>query len=101
MALDFNVSPYHDDFDQKKNFYRILFKPKKAVQARELTQLQTILQKQIEAHGSNIFKNGSIVSGGRSHRTNGIFLKLAAGNVDVFNGQKIIGSTSEIGRAHV
>ena len=47
MTLNFNVSPYYDDFDPTKNFHRILFKPGVAVQARELTQAQTILQNQI------------------------------------------------------
>jgi uncharacterized alkaline shock family protein YloU len=60
---DLNVDPYFDDFDLEKQFYRVLFKPSYAVQARELTQLQTILQNQIEQFGDNIFKEGSIVKG--------------------------------------
>jgi hypothetical protein len=59
--LDFNTEPYNDDFDENNKFYRILFRPSFAVQARELTQLQTILQKQIAYHGSHIFKQGSMV----------------------------------------
>jgi hypothetical protein len=45
MALNtnFNVNPYYDDFDEDKLFLRMLFKPGYAVQARELTQLQTLL----------------------------------------------------------
>jgi hypothetical protein len=54
---------YFDDYDEDKKFYRILFRPSTAVQARELTQLQTILQKQIQRHGDNIFKDGSVVDG--------------------------------------
>lgn len=57
--------PYYDDFDETKNFHRILFRPGYAVQARELTQLQTILQNQIERFGNHIFKNGSLVLGGQ------------------------------------
>ena len=53
--------PYHDDYDETKNFYRVLFKPGRAVQARELTQMQTLIQGQIERFGKNIFKEGSIV----------------------------------------
>ena len=45
---DFNVSPYYDDFTESKNFHRILFRPAFAVQARELTQSQTLVQNQIE-----------------------------------------------------
>ena len=65
MGLDtnFNQDPYHDDYDADKDFHRILFKPGVAVQARELTQLQTILQNQIERFGDNILKEGTIVKG--------------------------------------
>ena len=65
MSLYFNVDPYYDDFDQTKNFHRILFKPGRAVQARELTQAQTILQDQITKFADNIFKQNSPVSGGQ------------------------------------
>jgi len=57
-------SPYYDDFDESKHFNRVLFKPGVAVQARELTQAQTILQNQIERFGRNIFKEGSLVTPG-------------------------------------
>jgi hypothetical protein len=65
MSVNLNVEPYFDDFDESKNFHRILFKPGVAVQARELTQLQTILQKQIERFGRHVFKNGSMVIPGQ------------------------------------
>lgn len=58
------VAPYYDDFNESKNFHRVLFRPGYAVQARELTQLQTILQNQIERFGRHIFENGSPVIGG-------------------------------------
>lgn len=63
LETDLNVSPYFDDYDEKKDFYKILFRPGVAVQARELNQLQTILQTQIERFGDNIFKRGTIISG--------------------------------------
>ena len=58
-----NVAPYFDDFDQAKEFYKILFKPSAAVQVRELNQMQSIFQNQIERFGSHVFKNGTIISG--------------------------------------
>lgn len=64
LKTDFNKSPYFDDFDETKNFHRVLFKPAVAVQARELTQLQTILQNQIERFGNNILVEGTIIQGG-------------------------------------
>lgn len=63
IKRDLNVAPYYDDFDIEKKYYRVLFKPGYAVQARELTQLQTILQNQIEQFGDNIFKEGSVIKG--------------------------------------
>ena len=65
MALqtDLNVFPYYDDYNANKNFYRVLFRPGVAVQARELNQLQSILQNQIERFGDNIFKRGTIIEG--------------------------------------
>lgn len=63
--LNFNVEPYRDDFDPNKHFHRILFKPGKAIQARELTQSQTILQDQISKFASHIFAQNSPVSGGQ------------------------------------
>ena len=58
---DLNISPYYDDFESDNNFYKVLFKPGFPVQARELTNLQSILQNQIEDFGSHMFKEGSIV----------------------------------------
>jgi hypothetical protein len=61
QKTDLNVSPYYDDFDETDNFQRTLFRPGFAIQARELTQLQSTLQNQIEKHGSHIFKEGAVV----------------------------------------
>lgn len=63
ISRDLNVDPYFEDFNLTKQFYRVLFKPSYAVQARELTQMQTILQNQIEQFGDNIYKEGSIIKG--------------------------------------
>ena len=63
INTNLNNAPYFDDYLENKKFYRILFKPGTSVQARELSQLQTILQRQISRFGSHVFKNGSIVDG--------------------------------------
>lgn len=60
---DFNRAPYWDDFDPSKGYQRILFKPGVAVQTRELNQLQSMLQNQVEKFGDNIFKRGTIIEG--------------------------------------
>jgi len=63
MAVDTSVSPYFDDFNDSKNYVRVLYKPGVAVQARELTQTQTILQNQIKSVGNFLFKDGAKVTG--------------------------------------
>lgn len=64
--LDFNTEPYNDDYDEAKKFYRILYRPSFAVQARELTQMQSILQNQIKRHGDAVFKQGAMVIPGQA-----------------------------------
>ena len=58
---DFNLSPYYDDFNESKKFHRILFRPSFAVQARELTQSQSILQNQVERISDHLFEKGAMV----------------------------------------
>ena len=106
ISTNFNVNPYYDDYDEDKKFLRLLYKPGYAVQARELTQAQTLLQKQVERFGNHIFKNGSIVTGGQVFLQDVVYMNLnsqyattdivAADFVD-----KIILSTDETKRGQV
>ena len=61
LSTNFNVDPYYDDFDETKDYHRILYRPGLAVQGRELTQMQTILQNQIDRFGESIYKEGSVI----------------------------------------
>ena len=61
FKTDLNVTPYYDDFDKSKNFQQILARPGYAVQARELTQMQTILKNQIERLGNFSLSDGTMV----------------------------------------
>ena len=54
ISTDLNVDPYYDDYNEEKNFHQILFRPGLAVQARELTQMQTLLQRQTSRFGSHV-----------------------------------------------
>jgi len=63
LTTDFNVDPYYDDFEEGKNFHRILYRPGLAVQARELTQMQTIQQNQLDRFAEHVFVEGSTVRG--------------------------------------
>ena len=64
-AALFNTDPYYDDYNENKKFLRFMFRPGYAVQARELTQLQTVIQSQIERFGNHIFAEGSMVLDGQ------------------------------------
>jgi len=88
MAIntDFNVDPYYDDYDEDKKFLRVLFKPGYAVQARELTQLQSILQKQVERFGNHVFQNGSVVTGGQTFLQDATYIKLDS----TYNGNDVV-----------
>ena len=65
MALDFSIEPFFDDYSEDDKYHKILFRPGYAVQARELSQLQTILQEQIRRHGDHIFREGAMVIPGQ------------------------------------
>lgn len=65
MPKNYNISPYYDDYDSLKNFLRILFNPSRAVQARELTQLQTILTNQKAQFANHFFTDGSKILGAK------------------------------------
>ena len=103
MSESFNNQPYYDDFDPTKNFHRILFKPGFAVQARELTQSQTILQDQVTKFADNIFKQNSPVTGGNvTTNLNCYYIKLqptysnSAIDVSLFNGLLITNADSSV-----
>lgn len=61
MTIDTNISPYFDDYKSGAGYHQILFKPGYAVQARELTQSQSMIRDQIAKFGDHIFKHGSVV----------------------------------------
>ena len=61
QKTNLSVPPYSDDFSVDKNFYRVLFRPGYSIQARELNNLQSILQNQIENYGKFQFKHGDLV----------------------------------------
>lgn len=86
QETNLNVSPYFDDFDINKDYYKVLFKPERPVQARELTTLQSILQNQIEQYGKHIFKEGSLVIPGQLKYENPLY---AVEIESTFNGSPI------------
>ena len=96
---DFNVSPYFDDFTEDKKFHRVMYRPAFAVQARELTTQQSILQNQIEKLGDSIYKHGSMVIPGEvTYDLNHFSIKLTSftGTLANFTGTTITGGTSGV-----
>ena len=84
--INLDTSPYFDDFDADKDYYKVLFKPGFPVQARELTTLQTILQNQISTFGEHFFKEGSmVIPGSITYNPNyyAVLLNVQQGGVDV------------------
>ncbi len=67
QETNLNVAPYFDDYNEPEiggkaqDYYKVLFKPGQAVQARELTTLQSMLQNQVEQFGNHFFKEGAKV----------------------------------------
>jgi hypothetical protein len=98
---DFNLSPYYDDYTESKKFHRILFRPAFAVQARELTQSQSILQNQIERMGDHFFEKGAMVIPGEiGYDLNYYAVKLASLDSGFtpsdFIGVEVTGGTSGV-----
>lgn len=85
VFADTKLKPYYNDFDESKNYYQILSRPEYAVQARELTQISTILQNQIERFGRHIFVDGSPVIGGQISTSSIVSLNLEStyANTDI------------------
>ncbi len=105
QKINLNASPYYDDFESDKNFYKVLYKPGFPVQARELTQLQSILQNQVENFGDHVFKEGSmVIPGGVGFDTQFSAVKLNITNFSIdisvyinnFLGKRIKGGESGI-----
>jgi len=63
LQTDLSRSPYFDDFNPKSSYYRVLWKPGSSVQTRELNQIQSMLQEQINKFGKSIYQEGSVIEG--------------------------------------
>ncbi len=64
--MDKNVSPYFDDGVEQfndKDYKDILFNPSLPLQARELTQTQTLISEQSKQNLDMIYRDGSVIDG--------------------------------------
>ena len=105
QQTNLNVSPYFDDFDANNDYHKVLFKPSYPIQARELNNLQSILQNQVEKFGQHFFKEGAKVIPGNTaynKRYYGIQLNNnykgipVSAYVDQLVGTKITGQSSGV-----
>lgn len=97
MTTNINNAPWNDDFSTDKDFHQILFKPGFPVQARELTQLQSILRDQVAKFGSHVFKHGSVVIPGNCNsELNVCYVKLQPTiiNIAALENKTVIGATT-------
>jgi hypothetical protein len=67
---------YRDDYSDSAGFHKILFNNGRAIQSRELNQLQTIIQTENSRLFSNVFTEGAIVSGAGFTGSENAFVKL-------------------------
>lgn len=75
--------PYNDDFHsvdpatgktpEEKNYLRILYKPGVSVQSRELNQMQSVIQSQIDKFGQGVFSDGASVIDGEKNFDDDIY----------------------------
>lgn len=96
-------SSYKDDFKDSDNYHRILFNSGRALQARELTQMQTIIQEEIARFGRNIFLEGASVNpGGPTITSDYEFIKLNTttnvlpSDITTLVGTEFTGQTSSV-----
>lgn len=102
-GVDFNTSPYFDDYDEDKKFVRVLYRPGRAIQARELTQMQTYQQAQVKRFAEYFFKQGALVSGCTIDlNVNVNYVKLQTNfglnevDVEDFDGKIVFGANSGV-----
>ena len=87
------LSVYNDDYRDSDHYHRILFNNGRALQARELTQSQTIIQKEIERIAKFMFTPGGLfnTSYGSSNSANDpisfVRVETLPVGYDVFVGQ--------------
>lgn len=80
--IDLSAAPYFDDYNKDKKYYKVLFRPGRAVQARELNQIQSVLQEQVARLGTSLFHQGSQILPADAQAvryfTNSVFAKIPA-----------------------
>ena len=71
------ANTYKDDYSDSDNYYKVLFNNGRALQQRELNQLQTIIQTDLKINSDFNYKHGQAAVGGATQvRNQSNFIKL-------------------------
>lgn len=89
--MKFDLAPYNDTYSKLDNYYKVLFKAGYNVQARELNEIQSVLQNQVASLGDHLFKNGSIISGCASSFVKYDYIIIENNNNNISSGMKLVG----------
>ena len=76
VIKDSFLNLYRDDYRDSDNFYKILFNNGRGLQQRELNQLQTIINKDIQSFAGYILDQGAATDGGQITVSEIPFIKL-------------------------
>ena len=81
MATQFiqttSANTYNDDYSDSDNYYKVLFNNGRALQQRELNQMQTIIQNDQRINSDFIYQHGTAAIGGNTKvRNQSNFIKL-------------------------
>ena len=89
---------YKDDYSDSDGYHRILFNSGLPLQARELTQLQSIIQQQIKRFGDNVFLDGAAVGSSGSGVSTVSYVQLKDVSVPIENyvGVTLQGPSSDV-----
>jgi hypothetical protein len=94
MTVDISVSPYYDDYDPSKKYNQLLAVPGRVEQARDFTQMQTMVYDYLQRLSDTLFKNGSVIGGmGWAMKTSTIVVQdgrvYVNGKIHMFSQQEI------------
>lgn len=101
QKTNFNRPPYFDDYKPSLNHQKVLFKAGFPLQARELNNLQSILQSQISSLSTNILKEGTVVIAGEldyNLNTPALLVRKSFNGVELSQIKKYLNDVIIIGR---
>ena len=71
------ANTYKDDYSDSDNYYKVLFNNGRALQQRELNQMQSIINNDVKTNSDFLFQHGAAAVGGSTNcRNNASFIKL-------------------------